>query len=359
MIASWFVSDLILPRTSRRANHHIAAIGSSSTAKARSFVRNNLPSIQPPPTCHGSYAAVFADPNVDVVYIATPHAQHASLCLAAIAAGKHVLCEKAFTLNAREATAVVGAARAKGVFVMEAMWLRFMPLVTAVQDLLHEQKVIGDVRRTFCDFGLNMPLQDLPAESRLKDPKLGAGSLLDIGIYSLHWGLLTLEEPLGRKRAEEPLILAQQVLQDQVDVASSVLLRYPTSGRQGVLTSSMLVKTGRDFCRVEGSLGCMIISGEVASMPDTITVELLGAGESKDMGDKAGDMGPREKKVYKFELPDGGKGFYYEADAVAVDVFSGRTESQIMPLDETVRLMRIFDSIRKVGQAKFPQDDEP
>jgi predicted dehydrogenase len=189
MIASWFVSDLTLPRPSRLANHHITAIGSSSHGKAASFVKAHLSNLQPAPTCHDSYESVFADPNVDIVYIATPHAQHASLCLAAISAGKHVLCEKAFALNAREASTVIAAARSRGVFVMEAMWLRFIPLVAKFQDLLHKEKIIGDVLRVFCDFGLNMPIKELPKESRLRDPALGAGSLLDIGIYSLTWGI--------------------------------------------------------------------------------------------------------------------------------------------------------------------------
>lgn len=358
MIASWFVSDLTLKRGSPRALHRITAIGSSSTAKASAFAHTYLSGVQPLPACYSSYDAVFADPNVDIVYIATPHSLHAPLCLNAIAAGKHVLCEKAFALNAREARAVVAAARAKGVFVMEAMWLRFIPLVETVQNLLHKQRVIGDVRRVFCDFGLNMPIRSLPKESRLKDPNLGAGSLLDIGIYSLTWGIITLERPLlDGTRVEEPLVTAQQVVEGGIDIASSFLMKYPTSGSQGILTSSLEVKTDNKFCRIEGTTGCMEIGGASASMPDTVTVELYGESEGKDMGDKTAGSGRREVKHYNFEHPDGGRGFYYEADAVAIDIAKGKTESGIMPLDETLRLMRIMDGIRKAGGATFAQDD--
>jgi predicted dehydrogenase len=113
------------------------------------------------------------------------HAFHKKNCLDAIAAGKHVLCEKAFTITSKEAEAVFAAARAKDIFIMEAMWTRFTPLVLTLQKKLFEEKVIGDVRRTFCDFGLDMDIAPLGVDSRLKSPGLGAGSLLDIGISDL------------------------------------------------------------------------------------------------------------------------------------------------------------------------------
>jgi predicted dehydrogenase len=206
LIASLFAEDLVLPRKDARAKHIVQAIGSSSLQKAKDFMAKHIP--QTSPTLYSSYEQVYADPEVDVVYIGTPHAFHKKNCLDAIAAGKNVLCEKAFTLNAPDAEEVIAAAKANGVFLMEAMWTRFTPLMQTLQKMLHEEKVIGNVRRTFCDFGLDLDITSLPPESRYKDPALGAGSLLDIGIYSLTWGLVSLDPGVGAK-SEMPKVLAQ------------------------------------------------------------------------------------------------------------------------------------------------------
>ncbi|KAI8668918.1 GFO-IDH-MocA domain-containing protein [Fusarium keratoplasticum] len=337
LISSWFVEDLSLQRDNARATHHIQAIGSSSVEKGTKFVETNLPNQTPAPTVYGSYEQTYKDPNVDIIYIGTPHAFHKQNCLDAIAQGKHVLCEKAFTLNARDAREVFEAAKQKGVFVMEAMWTRFFPLVKTLQKLVHEEKVIGDVVRVFCDFAMNMHLESLGPESRLKNPALGAGSLLDIGIYSLTWGLVSLDPGVGEK-AQTPKIAAAQTLVDGVDYASSIILLYP-DGKQGILTSNVSVKTPTGFCRIEGTGGYIIVEGPAGSVPVSFTVY-----KNEDT----------EGKKYEFERP--GKGFYWEADSVAVDIAAGRTESQTMPWAETVRVLEILDEVRRQGGAKFPQD---
>lgn len=353
MIATWFADDLTLPRPDARAHHKITAIGSSSLSKAEAFAKKHLPNTTP--KCYANYESVYNDPDVDIVYIATPHAFHLENSLAAISAGKHVLIEKPMAMNAKQAKQILAAAKEKGVFAMEGMWTRFFPLAKKVQELLHVEKVIGDVQRTFCDFGLDMPLASLPASSRLKDPKLGAGSLLDIGIYSLTWGILTLED--GKSQKVMPKVQAVQTLADGIDVASSVLLFYPESGKQGILTSSTLAKTGVDFCRVEGSGGHLIISGPGASMPDKITVVRKKEG-GQDMGDKKEMVEDEElKEVFNFEEISGGKGFYYEADAIAHYIAQGKLESDIIPLQESLRLLEIMDNVRSQGGARFPQDE--
>lgn len=277
LIASWFCQDLVLPRKDAKAKHIIQAIGSSSLQKGKDFVAKHVP--QTPPTLNSSYEEVYADPEVDVVYIRTPHAFHKKNCLDAIAAGKNVLCEKAFTLNAKDAAEVIAAAKAKGVFLMEAMWTRFTPLMQTLQKMLHEEKVIGDVHRTFCDFGLDLDIPSLPAESRYKDPALGAGSLLDIGIYSLTWGLVSLDHGKGAT-SEMPTVLAQQSLSHGVDVSSSILLFFPSTGRQGIITLTTNIKTAPSFCRIEGTNGHIIINGPAPSMPDSFTVFSKGGGSS-------------------------------------------------------------------------------
>jgi predicted dehydrogenase len=330
LISSWFAADISSSRADAKANHIIQAIGSSSLEKGKKFVETHIPGTSP---TIGTYEEVYANPEVDIVYIGTPHAFHKQNCLDAIKHGKHVLCEKAFALNAAEAREVLDAAANKGVFVMEAMWTRFFPLVKNLQHQLHTDKVIGEVKRVFCDFGLQQDIASLPAGSRLKDPALGAGSLLDIGIYSLTWGLLGLGQ-----QTETPTIVASQHLVDGVDVASSMIVSF-SQGQQGILTSTTFTKTPRAFCRIEGTKGAIVVEGFVASAPASFTVHL---------------NGDEEPKKYDFERI--GKGFYWEADAVALDIAAGRKQSEVMPWAETIRVLEILDEVRRQGGAKFPQE---
>ncbi|KAI1443233.1 NAD(P)-binding protein [Annulohypoxylon stygium] len=335
LISSWFVQDLVLERKDPKAKHIIQAIGSSSLDKGKSFVEKHIPGQSP--NVYGSYEEVYADADIDIVYIGTPHAFHKKNCLDAINAGKNVLCEKAFTLNGREAKEVFEAAKAKGVFVMEAMWTRFFPLTRKLLSLLHDEKVIGDIHRVFCDFSLNQNISSLGPESRLKNPALGAGTLLDIGIYSLTWGLLGSEAETGEE-AHTPDIVARQTLNTGVDIATSAILAYP-NGMQAIITSSSLFKTKPVFCTVQGSQGYVEIEG-FTSAPQSFTVYSLDGSSKK----------------YEFERP--GRGFYWEADAVAADIATGKSQSNVMPWSETLRVLGILDEIRRQGGAKFPQDAE-
>jgi predicted dehydrogenase len=344
LISSWFVQDLVLPRPDAKARHVIQAIGSSSLNKGKDFANEHCPRISP--TIYGSYEEVYADPSVDIVYIGTPHAFHARNCMDAIAAGKHVLCEKAFAMTAAEARKVFNLARARGVFIMEAMWTRFFPLMRTLQAVLHEEKAIGRIQRIFCDFSLDMNIESLGPDSRLKNPKLGAGTLLDIGIYSVTWGLLALDPNIG-DHAQKPSLIASQTLSSNIDVATALILSYP-SGAQAVLTSSSSFKTAHDFCRIEGTEGFITVSGPAASAPETFVVHAKANASNVDSGVSG--------KKYEFDKP--GRGFYWEADAVAIDIAEGRTENAIMPWAETIRVLQILDETRRQGGARFPQDDE-
>lgn len=344
LISSWFVADLTIDRNGAKANHIIQAIGSSSLEKAENFVAKHLPKDTPAPTLYGSYEDVYADANVDIVYIGTPHGFHKKNCLDAIRHGKHVLCEKAFTLNAHETSEVLEAAKAKGVFVMEAMWTRFFPLVKSIQKLVHEDKAIGRVHRVMCDFAMDQGLELKGPDSRLKNLSLGASSLLDIGIYSLTWAIVGLEVPLGtnhREASEQPKLMATSTLSDGVDVATSIMLQY-ADGRQGIATSHSAtgMKTPSSFCRIEGSKGTIIVDGFAASVPSSFMVQKRGVEDQK----------------FEFERP--GKGFYWEADAVALDIAAGRTESETMPWAETIRVMELLDEARRQGGVIFPQDSQ-
>lgn len=346
-VASWFVQDLSRPRPDAKANHIIQAIGSSSQQKGEIFVKDFVPDLSPAPTVYGSYAQVYTDPYVDIVYIGTPHAFHKQGCLDAIAAGKHVLCEKAFAVTANEGKEVFAAAEKKGgIFVMEALRMRFFPLVRQLLSLVHQDKVIGRVHRVFCDLGLDMDISTLGPESRLRNPALGAGTLLDICIYSLTWGLLLLDP----EKRDEMAIQASQTLFDGVDIASSVLLSFPTTGAQGILTSTSMARTPYEFCRIEGTEGHITVEGESASIPSAFTVH------RKSPSSPEGNSDTVFNQQQKFSLKPPGWGLYWEADAVALDIAGGKVQNEAMPWAETLRVLQMMDQIRRQGGARFPQD---
>jgi predicted dehydrogenase len=347
-VTSWFVRDLARPRKDAKANHVIQAIGSSSEKKGEAFVKEFIPGLSSSPTVYGSYQQVYDDPNVDIVYIGTPNAFHKQSCLDAIAAGKHVLCEKAFAINAREAREVFAAAEKKGVFVMEALRMRFFPLVEKLLKMVHEDKVIGVVHRMFCDLGLDMDISTLGQDSRLRNPALGAGTLLDICIYSLTWGLLLLD-PL---RKAEIKVLGAQTLYEGVDTATSVILSVPSTGAQGILSSTSMARTPHIFCRIEGTKGHITVEGESASIPSAFTVH------HKVPQPAEGDPVPVSTQEQKFTLDSPGWGLYWEADAAALDVAAGRMQNSVMPWSESLRVLDIMDEIRRQGGAKFPQDEQ-
>lgn len=344
MISSWFVRDLALDRDDATAHHIIQAIGSSSKEKGDAFVREYLTHRSSPPKVYGSYAEVYTDPDVDIVYIGTPHGFHKQNCLDAIAAGKHVLCEKAFAITRREAKEVFEAAKSRGVFVMEALRTRFFPLTKTLLRFIHEEKIIGNVHRMFCDLGLDMDIASLGPDSRLKNPQLGAGTLLDICLYSLNWGRMVLDSGRG-EYSEKPKVVATQTLSDGIDTATSILLFYPSTGRQGILTSTAMSRTPNIFCRIEGTQGFITVEGESASIPSAFTIH------PKIQDDRITPPGNK----YEFTVP--GFGLFWEADAVANDIVAGRTENELMPWEETMQIMEIMDEARKQGGAQFPQDD--
>ncbi|KJK61412.1 MviM [Aspergillus parasiticus SU-1] len=339
LISSWFVEDLVMPQETPKVNHIIQAIGSSALEKGQKFAAKYCP--QSTPTIYASYEEVYNDPNVDVVYIGTPHSFHKRDCLDAIRAGKPILCEKAFTLNAAEAREVFAAAAEKNVYVHEAMWLRHRPLVHELRRLLYEEKVIGDVFRTIVDFALDVDIPSLPPTSRYKDPALGAGSLLDLGVYALTWAMLTLD-PKSPGASELPQVLATQTHLHGVEVTTGVLLRYLSSGRQGIVSSTTMMPVDPvHIARIQGTKGYIDVEGPAASMPLSFTVY------EKNAAEKGGK---------KFDFPRIGRGYIYEADNTALDVLAGRKQNEHMPWSETLRVMEIMDEIRRQGGTRYPVD---
>ncbi|KAF5103389.1 hypothetical protein D0Z03_000203 [Geotrichum reessii] len=337
IISTRFADDLEINRSDARAQHSIVAVGSSSLEKAQNFINNLTKKSQAKP--YDSYEGVYKDPNVQAVYIGTPHVVHKKNALDAIAAGKHVLCEKPFTLNARDSKEIFEAAKAKGVFVMEAVWTRFFPIVQEIKKKLHEEKIIGDIYRSFAEYSI-MDYDQMEPEFRLRNPELGGGALLDIGIYTITWTRLVLDPNVGEKAAESTWT-SSQILKNGVDVHSAGIASYPTLNRQGIWSCSLYDNSSREVIKVEGSLGTLTVIGKHHSCPQWFKVEFF----------------DKSKESIRYEPSKEGFGFYWEADAVAVAIANGKLEEEtIMPWKETLSVMEIMDNARKTSGLVYPQE---
>lgn len=337
-ISSKFVGDLEIDRgADAKATHKITAIGSSSISKAEAFISSNIKNNTPKP--YASYDEVFADENVDIVYIGTPHPFHKDIALRAIKAGKHVLCEKPMTLNYKDSKELIEAAKQHKVYLMEAVWTRFFPIVQTFKKLVHEDKIVGEVHRAFTDFAIK-DFDLLPSTHRLKDVNLGGGALLDIGIYAITWARLGLDPNVGKK-ALKWTCSSSQVIVDGVDATTSAILTYPETQSQAIISCSFWGNISREIIRVEGKLGKVVVYGKFASCPTKIIVT----------------FDDPEKQEIVVEPPKKGFGYYWEADAAAIDIANGKLENEeIMPWDETLLMFEIMDGIRKQGGLVYPQE---
>jgi predicted dehydrogenase len=312
-IASSFAGDLSL-----LDDASVVAVGSRQASTADAFAdRFDIPHR------HASYDALVADPEVDVVYVSTPHPGHHDAALLAIAAGKAVLVEKPFTLNVLEASALVSAAQAKGTFLMEAMWTRFLPHMRRIRDLL-TSGVLGEIRTVTADHGQRF----LPPDptSRLYDPALGGGALLDLGIYPVSFASYVLGTPERVTAVSDPTTTG-------VDAQTSILLQY-AGGSHAVLTTTLGASTA-NVASIVGTDGRIEID-RTWYQPSSFTMTL------------------ESGVVERFEQPRVGGGLRFEAVEVGRCLRDGKLESDIMPLAETLSIMATLDEIRRQIGLGYP-----
>ena len=302
-----------------RTGQQLQAVASRSPSRAEAFAREFGA-----PTAYGSYADLVTDPDVDVVYVASPHSEHRDHALLAIEAGKAVLVEKAFTRNAAEASEVVRSARAAGVFAMEAMWTRFLPHVDVVRRCLDEG-VLGEVHTVMADHGQRL-YPDGPL--RLSDPALAGGALLDLGIYPISFAHLVLG---GFAGVEATGVLAQT----GVDAQESVTVTSET-GALGLLGASMLTKTPTT-ASICGTAARLDVDGDFYQHGRTVRL-----------------VAPDGTELDSFTAADRDHGLHFEAAEVARRITAGDLESTLMPLDETVAIMGVLDSVRDQLGVRYP-----
>lgn len=286
----------------------IAAVASRSLERAQSFTAEHAPDA----TAYGSYGELLAAPDVDAVYLATPHAQHAAQAIATIRAGKAVLVEKAFTATFGGAERVVAEARASEVFAMEAVWTRFLPAVVRARELIADG-AIGEVRAVAADLGVR---REFHPDDRLFDLALGGGTLLDLGVYVVNVAQMVLGEP-------QEVVARGSLLPTGVDAEAGLLVDFG-EGRTATLQTSFRAHTPGD-ARIYGTDGWLDLPPRFHH-PDRLVLHRYGQ-DAEEIG-----------------APHRGAGYSYEFDEVARCVRAGRTESAVMPLADTLAVARVLGS---------------
>jgi predicted dehydrogenase len=281
------------------------AVGSRSLERAQSFAdRHGLD------RAFGSYAELMSDPDVDVVYIATPHPQHAAVARAAILAGKAVLVEKAFTATSAGAADVIDLARSRQTFVMEAMWTRFQPAVVHMQELIADG-AIGEVRSVQADLGVQRAFDP---QDRLFALELGGGALLDLGVYVVSFAQMILGAPSS-------VMVVGSLFPTGVDAEAALLLGY-ADGRSALLTTSLRNELPGQ-ARVFGTDGWIDVLPRFHH-PETIVLH----------------RSDREPETVV--RPRLGAGYAHQLIEVNECLRAGRTESAVMPLDDTLAVQHVL-----------------
>lgn len=303
LIADMFATDLALTDSGV-----VTAVGSRSQDSADRFAQKHGGV-----RAHASYESLVADPEIDAVYVATPHPMHRDNAILALEAGKPVLLEKPFTMNAAEARDVVAVARDRGLFLMEAMWTRFLPHIAVVRGWL-EDGVLGELVTVSADHG-QWFAQD--PDFRLFAPALGGGALLDLGVYPVSFASMVLGTPDRIVSLIDPAFTG-------VDAQTSMLFGYE-SGAQAVLTCTLRAKSPT-AAAIVGTEARIEIDGDFYA---PASVRLV----------------PRRGEPTVVISEHQGRGLRHQADEVARRLAAGELESPLMPLDETVSIMETMDTL--------------
>ncbi|WP_327063644.1 Gfo/Idh/MocA family oxidoreductase [Kitasatospora purpeofusca] len=318
VVAPGWIAARFVDALQKHTTQKVVAVGSRDTGRARAFAdRFGIPA------AYGSYTELLQDDRIDIVYVASPHSGHYEHALQAIEAGRHVLVEKAFTRNAHEAEQLIRAARERGVFLMEAMWTRFLPHIDVVRQVL-DAGLLGEVHTVTADHG--QPFEPDPAH-RLFAPELAGGALLDLGIYPVSFASMVLG-PFASVTAVGTRAFTG------VDGQASIIVTSG-SGAHGVLNTTLFARTPTT-ASISGTHGRLEIDGPFY---EPARVRLVGRDN---------------RPVDSFAPPLRDGGLCYQAAEAARCIAAGRPESDLMPLAETLRIMRVLDSIRHDLGVVFP-----
>lgn len=270
---------------------------------------------------YGSYEELVKDDSVDLIYIATPHShhfEHAKLC---IDHKKAVLCEKAFMANAKQAEEILGYAKEKGVFITEAIWTRYMPMLTTIREVL-ASGVIGEPKVLTANLGYM--IHQVP---RMTDPNLAGGALLDVGVYTLNFAAMVFGSDIDKVTS------TCTYTETGVDAQNSITITYK-DGRMAVLNSTMDAMSDRKGI-IYGSKGYAVI-------------ENINNFESMKV------YNPQYKEIASYGRPEQITGYEYEVEASIKAIGNGELECREMPHKETIRIMTMMDGLRNDWGIKYP-----
>jgi predicted dehydrogenase len=303
----------------------LVAAGSRDINRAEGFARQIPFSPQP-----GTYQQTVENPDVDVIYVATHAAHHMETTMLALDHGKAVLCEKPFAINASQARKMVDKARQNNLLLMEAMWTRFLPAIVYLREKLNEN-FIGAVRQLIADFQVN--LLDQP-DNRNWRADIGGGALLDLGVYPI-----SLASYIFGSQPEkiETMASLKNVHGNPIDQHSSFIFGYPDD--RFATLSCGLVASSPSEALILGEKGSVKVHGHICA-PQKLTVTLKN----------------REPETLEFPFKKPPNGYKYEAMHIHELINQDKTESLIMPLDETVDIMSTMDAIRKKWSFRFPME---
>ena len=272
---------------------------------------------------YGSYEEMLSDPNVDMVYIGTPHSHHAEHMKLCIEHGKPILCEKSFTGNAKQAQEVLALAKEKGVLVAEAIWTRYMPSRKIIADLI-AQGAIGEPKYLTASLGY-----EIAHKERIMKPELAGGALLDVGVYSINFCSMIFGN--GFERMESSV----GMMPTGVDHTDNISLYYP-DGRVAHLTATALALTDRRGV-VYGSKGYLVVD----NVNNPLTIEIHDAATFGTLVDT-------------IRVPEQINGYEYEVEAFVRALNAGWLECPEMPHEETIAIMHIMDELRAQWNMVYP-----
>ena len=298
----------------------VFAIGSRSADRAQEFAAEYNAERN-----YGTYLELAQDPDVDIIYIATPHPWHYENTLMCLEHGKAVLCEKPFTMNRVQLTHLVEVARSKNLFLMEALWTRFHPNIEKILEI-RKEGLLGNIRFVNADFGFK---GEYDQENRLFNPELGGGALLDIGIYPVFLAMLLLGKPDKMQAISHFAVTG-------VDESTSMIFSY-TEGKMANLSCTFKADTPT-------RADIIFDKGRIRLDRHWFTPSLM-------------TIIDEDENVQEYSLHDSGNGYQYQAIECMKCLREGMTESPMMSLDFSLELMDILDHIRLATGIRYASDD--
>ena len=318
ILGAGHIAEVTAPTMAALAEVECVAVASRTLEKAEAFARKFGFR-----KAYGSYEAMLDDPEIELVYVATPHSLHYEHVMLCLEKGKAVLCEKAFTMNADQARKIQEYAQSRGLYVAEAIWTRYMPSRKMIDELI-ASGIIGKVNTLTAN--LSYVIHRKP---RIYRPELAGGALLDIGIYGINFALMHFGTEIQRVES------AVQMADTGVDAMETITIFYK-DGRMAILTHSIYARSDR-MGIIHGDKGYMVV--ENINNPQSISVY--------DLSDQL---------IAKYDVPLQISGYEYEFIESAAALLEGRTESISMPMSDTVYVMEFMDSIRRQWGMVYPQE---